>query len=52
MADIVPIKRGGKYCVAGSRDNVSSRYSPGISMHRFLSDKVLLLFPDQCSLTR
>ena len=32
MADGAPIKRGGKYCVAGSRDNVScisTRYSPG-----------------------
>ena len=44
MADRAPIKRGGKYCVAGSRDNVScncTTYSPGNSMHRFPSDKVL-----------
>ena len=44
MADRAPIKRGGKYCVAGSLDNVSctnTSYSPGISMHRFPSDKVL-----------
>ena len=44
MADRAPIKRGGKYCVAGGRDNVSctcTSYSPGISMHRFPSDKVL-----------
>ena len=56
MADRAPMKRGGNYCEAGSRDNVScTSFSPGISMHRFLrflSDKVLLLFPDQCSLTR
>ena len=44
MAETAPIKRGGKYCVAGTRDNVSCTnmsYSPGISMHRFPSDKVL-----------
>ena len=44
MAETAAIKRGGKYCVAGSRDNVSctnTSYSTGISMHRFPSDKVL-----------
>ena len=47
MADRAPIKRGGKYCVAGSRDNVcciNTSYSPGISLHRFPSNEVLL-FP-------
>ena len=37
MVDRVPIKRREKYCVAGSRDNVSganTSCSPGISMHR------------------
>ena len=37
-------KRRGKYCVSGSRENVScanTSYSPGISAHRFPSDKVL-----------
>ena len=44
MAETAPIKRGGKYCVAGTRDNVSctnTSYSPGISMHIFPSDKEL-----------
>ena len=44
MAETAAIKRGGKYCVAGSRDNVScttTSYSTGISTHRFPSDKVL-----------
>lgn len=44
MADERLIKRGGKYCVAGSRDNVSctnTSYSTGISMHKFPSDKVV-----------
>ena len=48
MAGRAPIKRGGKYCVAGGRDKVSctnTSYPPGIAMHRFLSDNVLLLFP-------
>ena len=45
MAEKAPIKRGGKYCVAGSRDNVSctnTSCSQGISMHTFPSNKVLL----------
>ena len=44
MADQSAIKRGGKYCVAGSVNNVSctnTSYSPGISMHRFPTDKSL-----------
>lgn len=44
MADQGPTKRGGKYCVAGSRGNVSctnKSFCPGISMHRFPTDKVL-----------
>lgn len=44
LADNGPTKRGGKYCAAGSTNNVSfsnTSYSPGISIHRFPSDKVL-----------
>jgi hypothetical protein len=46
MADVRPTKRGGKYCVAGGRNNVSCQntsYSPAISMHYFPSDPALRL---------
>ena len=41
-----PVKRGGKYCVAGGPNKVSCQntsYSPGLSMHYFPSDQTLRL---------
>ena len=33
-----PVRRGGRYCVAGTPNNVSCKNTPGIKMHQFPSD--------------
>lgn len=39
-----PVRKGGRYCVAGAPNNQSctnTSYTPGISMHQFPVDRVL-----------